>query len=479
MKVLDPSCGSGIFLVKAFKKLLTFNKENIYDLIRNNIFGIDSNEDAVDITILSLYVALLDYVDDFSNFKFPQLKNKNIICHDFFDEKFNDLGSFDCIFGNPPWFQAKGGFHSFEIYAKKHFIPLSNRQIAEAFIVRAGDFLNDNGVCSFILTSKILFNLRDIKFRKFLLNNYNVSEIFDLTLIRRYLFKGSEWPAFILTYNNKSPDDLIKHIKIEGNLYAKYLNKIHLSFGDEQYVKRIDLLKYDWLFKTLISGNWDDFKLIKKLKKDNSTLGDFILKHPYIKSGVGFKKSKDDIGIDVSEFYNLDYVKNSDLTQYFFTSSEKWEFKYIKSGDKTLLNPPFVLMRSSFRKNFDFVAAYCDREVVFDYNTYVIKGRFEDEVVLKNIMALINSDLFKYFFYMTGNVGVEKNRSSFSERKKFPLNSNIINNMELYEMVCLIESNRDLINFYKEKINDLIYDVYGLSDFEINLVKNMVNKTKK
>ena len=88
--------------------------------------------------------------------------------------------------------------------------------------------------------------------------------------------------------------------------------------------------------------------------------------------------------------------------------SDKWKYPYIHTVDLDLLKPPFVLMKASFSTKFDFTAAYSSEEMVFDYNTFAIKGRFCDEVILKNIMALINSDLFKYFFYMTGNVGVEK-----------------------------------------------------------------------
>ena len=467
--ILDPSCGSGIFLVKALKKLTALNKDiDVVELVNNYIFGIDLDNDSVDITILSLYITILDYVNDFSDFKFPYLKNRNIFHADFFDSKLNKLKSFDAIVGNPPWFQAKGESQLFEKYVKKNFCVISNRQIAQAFIIRACDFLKEDGLCSFILTSKILYNVRDIKFRRYMLNKLNVIEIFDLTLIRNHLFKNTAWPSFILTYNCQKPGDIIKYKSITPL-------KSQFRYIYQRDVLRADLLRYDWMFKTLLVGREDDFNLILKLKRENITLKEFILKHPYFKAGVGFKKSQTNRGINAEDFINKAYVnvKNEDLKRYKVSPSDKWKYPYIRSVDLDLVKPPFVLMKSTFSSEFDFTAAYSSKEMVFDYNTFAIKGRFCDEAILKNIMALINSELFKYFFYMTGNVGVEKNRSTFSERKNFPINKNIINNQKLYELVCLRENDDENAKHYEDEINKLIFKAYKLSSSEIRLIKGI------
>lgn len=80
-KILDPSCGSGIFLVESLRKLIEkqdfVNSEILNSLVEDNIFGIDIDENAINISIFSIYITLLDYVEDFNNFKFPLLKNRN------------------------------------------------------------------------------------------------------------------------------------------------------------------------------------------------------------------------------------------------------------------------------------------------------------------------------------------------------------------------------------------------------------------
>ncbi|PKP20481.1 MAG: hypothetical protein CVU04_03790, partial [Bacteroidetes bacterium HGW-Bacteroidetes-20] len=126
-KVLDPACGSGIFLVETLRKIIekhvkihgipedkTVFKEIIKKLAIDNIFGIDKDESAVQVAIFSVYLTLLDYQKpaEIENFKFPILLNTNFFVADFVDTEaeYNKIfrnKDFDFILGNPPWFRGK------------------------------------------------------------------------------------------------------------------------------------------------------------------------------------------------------------------------------------------------------------------------------------------------------------------------------------------------------------------------------------
>lgn len=490
-KILDPSCGSGIFLVESLRKLIEkqdfVNSEILNSLVEDNIFGIDIDENAINISIFSIYITLLDYVEDFNNFKFPLLKNRNFFKSDFFDEKLdniNCLGDFDCIIGNPPWFKAKGEKKLFEVYCDNKKFNIANRQIAEAFIPRASDFLDDDGVVSLIVTSKILYNVNDYIFREDLLNKFHITKFFDLTLVRQDLFKNSNWPAVIIFYKNIAADELIEYnhvefISLKPNIYLK-LNKIVIETRDIKNIKQKDLMDYDWLFKVLLVGNSLDFNFIKRLKHEFITLDDFINKHSSLQCGVGFKKGNEN-GTDVSLFYNLPYLNmgNNDLVRYHVNPTDLWKYNYAKSGNINLMEPPYVLMKQSYTPDFDFISAFSDKKLVFDFNTFAIKGNEDDSMVLKNIMGCINSDLFKYFFLMTGNVGIEKNRGPFSERKYFPFSKKLCADTNLFN---LVESREKLLDDssivdYENQINNTIYNCYDLSDFERNLIDYAINVT--
>ena len=101
-KILDPTCGSGVFLVAAYKRLLQWwainNQKNgtvVYPksdvalrILENNIYGVDIKETATLVSIFGLTTALLDKLTPqqiWNNLKFSDLSAKNIRTGSFFD----------------------------------------------------------------------------------------------------------------------------------------------------------------------------------------------------------------------------------------------------------------------------------------------------------------------------------------------------------------------------------------------------------
>ena len=128
-KVLDPSCGSGIFLVEILRiklgKIKEINKDSIEKTLKT-IYGFDIDEKAIKITCFSLYVVILDYVKTLNSFKFDNLINKTLFEVDFFDEgKFSQMPQFDLIVGNPPWGNPKDQTKYID-YANKNNLPISD-----------------------------------------------------------------------------------------------------------------------------------------------------------------------------------------------------------------------------------------------------------------------------------------------------------------------------------------------------------------
>ncbi|MEX2410322.1 MAG: N-6 DNA methylase, partial [Candidatus Paceibacterota bacterium] len=179
-RVLDPSCGSGIFLVETLRKIIEQFRANNPDLKTNtteykdalkklatqNLFGVDKDRSAVDIAIFSIYLTLLDYQSrsDIETFKFPLLFGKNFFSYDFFDEEaeFNNVFKnieFDFILGNPPWKEYGIGklgkkYLNNRISRevdKKYQIGINNGEIVEGFIFRAGDFAKINTQIAFVI----------------------------------------------------------------------------------------------------------------------------------------------------------------------------------------------------------------------------------------------------------------------------------------------------------------------------------------
>jgi len=122
LKVLDPACGSGVFLVKAFQRLIhrwrnahpneDVRSDTLRRLLERNLFGVDKDPHAVRVASFSLYLAMCDEIDPrhyWTQVKFPPMRGKRLINADFFDESragvntHQDAASFDRVIGNAPW----------------------------------------------------------------------------------------------------------------------------------------------------------------------------------------------------------------------------------------------------------------------------------------------------------------------------------------------------------------------------------------
>jgi len=117
VKILDPSCGSGIFLVESYRRLISHWMQANPDeklsisvlkkILMENIFGVDLNGTAIRIAALSLYLTICDYLEPryiWEKVKFKPLINKNLFESDFFEKnkQFSNK-KYDLIVGNPPW----------------------------------------------------------------------------------------------------------------------------------------------------------------------------------------------------------------------------------------------------------------------------------------------------------------------------------------------------------------------------------------
>lgn len=488
-KILDPSCGSGVFLVESLRKIIEKHLENrilsfedLKNIVLHNIFGVDIDQDAINISIFSIYLTLLDYTDE-KNFKFPKLLNNNLFCSDFFNlnSKFNnELPKMDLIVGNPPWFskKEKGTYHD---YCKNKEIPIGNKQIAEAFLARTIDFVTLNTQIALLVTSKILYNVRDESFRKYFLKNFLVQKILNLSPIKNTLFNKSGWPGAIFFYkipaNQNTEENIIEHISVKTNSFYRLLKLIIIDKHDVNYVKQSEFLEFDWLWKTILVGNSLDFYCIKKLNEEKLTILNYVKNHNTLIKGGGANINADGKDKPTPELFGAPYIniKNKRLKRYNMDYSEKWPYKTAKRYNKSLFEPPLILTNSSVNPEFRYISAFSNKKVAFKQNVLSIKGTSNDVIVLKNLMAIINSKLHTYYSFLTGTLGTDKiYRDPAEDKLRFPLKESLVKDQVLFnkveELEDQIQKNSNNVKFLEDQIDKYIYDAYDLTDTEIDLI---------
>ncbi len=180
MKILDPSCGSGVFLVLIYARLIEMRLAqsgsstlplSVLQEILRSICGIERVRDACFIAEFSLILTLLQYADtrEFlydERSKLPSLHNTHIFQCDFFDDSSQiwiQGMQFDWIIGNPPWTEADSTKEPLAyawISANKKRRPVDNNSVAEAFSWRVLDLLTSEGYIGRILPASLLLRMR-------------------------------------------------------------------------------------------------------------------------------------------------------------------------------------------------------------------------------------------------------------------------------------------------------------------------------
>ena len=227
MKVLDPSCGSGAFLVQCYRRLaedhMIATDSNpkpavLRDLLENHIFGVDRDADACRVAELSLVLTMLDYISppDLSNitskFTLPDLHNRNIFEADFFDSQSAWARStrptkYSWVVGNPPWKRIKAaepkGFASTLewINVNRNTKPVMQNEVAESFAWRAAEYCAPGGALAMLLPATTLFRTAG-EFRKTFFRRMSVHSVANFSNLREVLFaKRARHPAAALFYS--------------------------------------------------------------------------------------------------------------------------------------------------------------------------------------------------------------------------------------------------------------------------------------
>ncbi|MBI5688614.1 MAG: N-6 DNA methylase [Verrucomicrobia bacterium] len=226
MRIFDPACGSGIFLVKAFQRLVhRWRRANrgrpvvasiLRQILERNLLGVDKNAHAIHVASFSLYLAMLDELepkDYLERVRFPSLRNSRLISSDFFTEDWRkDFRprnlKFDIVIGNAPWGDKTATPVSIS-WAEKEEWSIADHNIGPLFLPSAVQFLARNGRVAMLQPAMtLLFNRAETAngFRRRFFSEFNVHKVVNFAPVRFILFgKRAISPACLIVFDGGSP----------------------------------------------------------------------------------------------------------------------------------------------------------------------------------------------------------------------------------------------------------------------------------
>lgn len=455
-KLLDPACGSAIFLAAAFKRLVqwwrknnNYRKPEINDLkkLLSSIYGVDLDPNAVQISIFSLCIALCDELSPkaiWNDLTFDPIKNVTIFDKDFFlwKEQEGKGLKFDIVIGNPP-FERGAIKKELNTWTIREGISakIPQNQIALRFLADSLSLLKENGLsCLIVKALPLLYsNGKSSKiYLKSLTQNFQLNQIFDFTPLARngVLWDGADVDSAAVFVTNSKPDfsknvlhAIFRRTKTNTERIYFEIDKYDLHFilrhevYDTPYIFKINLLGGGRI-KNLTSKLGDVPTLFKSKEKyeieieegyEISTGGknnpDFLYQIPTLPSN---QLKKDGIKIDYKNFPKFD--RNTEFS---------------KSSKEIVFRHPNILIK----ENIDLPIIFNDK-YDFTYPRKIIgiasKNRDKESLIKLYNILVQNKKLYKFFIAVTsGQVLVLKNSALyFEDIKRLPIieaSSNISN----------------------------------------------------
>jgi len=526
--VLDPACGSGAFLVESFKKIIGSlpvrpGYEEKKKILENRLFGIDIDQNALQIAAFSLYLALLETEDpsfirdqiEHAHPILPDLIGKTLIKGNALtDDIFKDK-KFDCIVSNPPWGSVPDDQdpenqkerEAINTKGKEGGLPeyknVADYERAQAFLLRVGRWSGRETILSLVVKNSIFLNDTARAFRREFLEKYRLRYFYELSGLNKILFKkrtigtiagkdiviGSTEPCAIAVFDKtETGDNTVVYVSPRLTGFSEKFQLIHYTQKDMQQIKQGDFLEDDLPWKVLVNGSADDFKLIKKRLSFQSSVK--------IECRSGFQPQKDMKSLGAPDLKPLLEPMNIARYRVLDTLDDfDWNKKFRRKPGEKIFSGERILIpvRPLKSDNMRFRGIRLDKNIVHKDNILSVKIKAGKDYIddYAPYLAIINSSLIGYYFYHISpqwGKGSEKRdtlRNIDVENLPLPVlekdaesTSRLTGLVEQIEMAKM--TNRDTTALEQE-IDDAVFDLYGLLDFEKEMIREFyqVNVERK
>jgi len=414
LKIVDPACGSGAFLNQALNYLIQEHKDiddfiaeltntllPIFDIdktiLENNLYGVDINEESIEIAKLSLWLRTAQKGRKLSNLNGnikcgnSLISDKEVAGDKVFDWniEFKDImdnGGFDVVIGNPPYIkeytnkQAFNGLHKHYCYQGKMDLWYFFGSLALEVVKK------EIGLISYIAPNNWITNSGASKFRNIVINNGKLVEFIDFGDFKVFDTAGIQTMIYIMKCTNDNQkysfdysrviDKRIKHESAQ-----LFLEKLKDSRFD-YFITEIDKKKN--LDKTINFINAELSVIINKIKHKQNFIfdkkevaqgivspQDFLNKKNQEILGEDFKSGEGIFNLSQKEYKDLNLsLKEKGLVKPFYTTAELERY-YGSSQNKLWV----IYTNSSFKKK-ETIASFPNLKAHLD--------RFQDVITSSN-----------------------------------------------------------------------------------------------
>ena len=509
--ILDPACGTGVFLLSAFKIILGLlqtleldsNPEEIKFHIYKNLYGSEINQNSRKLCILKLFNQYYDKNNSYDS-RLLSILNSNITLEDSLVRK-KDF-KFDLIIGNPPYGNILNKNQKARLKSENIFY----NDIYCAFLLKSLNWTK--GIIGYLVPKSFLLRQGYVKFRQILFSKANLLKIYD---VGPNLFAKATNEVQILFYENKS--DTIKDIEVfqyPNTEIVKYtaqkVDTLRVCFNRtcplSAHAKKIYAYipnmncpycnsKTVPLNRIRIKPNKKILKLINKIENSGDVNYLNIERIPNMIRGEEAKGLQQVRALIEENTNNSCYFikAKEDFNYYYFTKDKSFDIE--KANPRILKGTNFEFYTSPkllIKHNSIFPQSVFSKEsVCFTSSIYSIIS--DDHVELKYINAILNSSLMQYYCL----AGINNQQNTTINLNQYMIRHLPIKNASPDQKKILSEKVQVVINTLLNsngklngeivqelrQIEDIIFELYEIDgnerDMIVSDIKNRIDFFKK
>ncbi len=362
-RVLDPTCGSGVFLVGTFRRLVNHwrsrhgwrqpDVKTLKAILKRSIFGVELQGEALHLAAFSLALAVCDALKPnviWKELRFDKLVPENLVEGDFFDFAEGQTARFDVCIGNPP-FQSKLTAPGARVNAKAEQTrgTLPDTQAAYLVAEEAMTLLKDGGRICLIQPSGLFYNENPRAFLRRLLSENEFAHVLDFTSVRGLFDKAdTKIVAFVARRAAPGLRHRISHLTFRRTFSVGEQLGFELDHYDRHPVPQQQAISAPFIWKVNLLGGGRLAPLAARLK-EMKTFGSFITAKGW-DAGEGFivgDKRQKASWLTAKRFLpSTALAENGILMSKLSKVSEKL---FEATRAKTRYKPPLILIRENER----------------------------------------------------------------------------------------------------------------------------------
>jgi len=445
IKVLDPACGSGSFLIRALEAIAEKYKEFGIDgsvkrqIILENLFGVDLDMQAVEIARLNLLINSLDSKEILPKLD-DNIKNGNSLTFKW-KEEFSGVfkqGGFDVIIGNPPYIkefvnkEAFDGLHDNPYYQGK-------MDLWTMFACISIDLLKDNGVMGFIAPNNWVTNAGASIMRNKILTDGELKTFIDFGDYKVFQQAGIQTMIYIFEKQKPSKKYEIDYLRINDKNVSE--EKLILDiFGEKQ---KIEIEPEKLIDKNITFSNQESSSIFDKIIKK----GSFYLLDDDLTQGIVPNP-------DIVNSRNIDKISINDVKKFDIKINDgvfviPKNYLDISDTEKKYIKPLFdteQIDRYKFNKNNEKELIYIPKKEKISENSILIQHLNKYRPIMEERRENLSGSIKYYNLHWPRNQKYFEKGSKIISVRKCKIPSFSYTEDECYVMLTFNVIKTDKIN---------------------------------